>query len=299
MQLHLLLVAPAESAIAPRSDATADPTPHVLHSKNIGDATKLVQCTPMLAMVVIDPLIGVPDAVVLVDGLKKSHPDLPLLWIGEGWQDTVELEGRRPDGFIQADTDFDKLNDHARRLLRQQLYDSSTVELVRSSALAVLRESFCTVATAGEPCLKANRHTMAPVTAILSFCGPGISGQLSVSGRVEHLATIWRRVLPNRPNVSTDQLEDIAGEIANQTLGRIKAFFVAEGQPFDIGCPIFVRGDVVEIRYKSDRSSLLFSLQEPEGTLYIQFCFDTYDPSQRREENAESSLAPGGELKFL
>jgi CheY-specific phosphatase CheX len=297
MQLHLLLVAPADSAIVGSTQTITNSGPRILRSEGVAEATALVESTPMLAMVVVDRRIGDADAVLLVDGLKKTHPDLPLLWMGDGWEDTDELEGRRPDGFVAAHADVDSLEGHAKRLLREQLYEESTVELVRTSAEAVLRESFRTSATAGDPCLKANRHTMAPITAIVSFHGASISGQLVVSGRVEHLAEIWRRVLPKRPTVSTDQLEDIAGEIANQTLGRIKSFFVRQGQPFDVSSPVFVRGDTVEIRYKVDRPSLLFALQDPEGTLYVQFCFDSYDPERR--EDAEDALEPGGEVTFL
>ncbi|MCG8419344.1 MAG: chemotaxis protein CheX [Proteobacteria bacterium] len=263
------------------------------------NALDLVAHIPLLALVVLDGEIGGKELVYLVTAIKKVHPDLPILLLKPA-QDvgTGRFGEFMPDVILDAGAGAGEIRDRAERLLCQKLYPGEVVETIQSRSRTVLWEAFKSDLKPGAPCLRANRNMLGPICAILSFCGPGIAGRLVVSGTHEHLAAIYRRIIPDVSDVSIDAAEDLAGEMANQIVGRIKEYFVSRGIGFELASPVFLSGADVEVRYKAGRPSLVIPFHESEDTLFVQFCVDRLDREALGEAEGEN-VASGGSIVFL
>ena len=122
-----------------------------------------------------------------------------------------------------------------------------------------------------------------------------------MSGSQDHLARIFGRVVRQKgARITIKETADLVGEMANQILGKIKQFFVERGHTFGTSTPVFLRGDVVEVRNRSGQPSLIIPFRELDGTIYLQFAFDTFDPETlgtRREDT--NSTPKEGEVQFL
>ena len=114
------------------------------------------------------------------------------------------------------------------------------------------------------------------------------------------LSTVFRRVVPGKGAVSELETEDLAGEMANKILGRLKEYYIRRGQIFGIASPVYLRGDVA-VRYKAGRPSLVLPFEEAEGTLFVQFCIDTSNPAVGAEPAGEvaEDTTQSGDLLFL
>lgn len=302
MNTYILMVESSSgslSRIAPDLEALDFQIRHAVDQKS---ALQVVQETPLLALVVIEDAIGQEDCISLVTAIKKSHPDLPILLKPCESASITRFGEFMPDAILSLDADSREIRHRAELLLSHRLYPDTVVEMIQRAAQAVLLEAFKSDISPGAPCLRANRNTLAPISAILAFCGPGISGRLVMSGSSPHLASIYRAVLPNAGDITLDMVEDVAGEVANQILGRIKEYFVRRGVDFELASPVFLRGTTVEVRYKAGRPSLVIPLEGKEGTLYLQFCVDTFDPrilSDGLFPDEDEDKAPKGSIVFL
>jgi CheY-specific phosphatase CheX len=267
----------------------------------VSDAERVLSGNALLALVAIDDSLDRREGVAFVNSVKSQHPDLPVLWVGADPSLPLSTFGERtPDLILEELVSSEDVELHAQRLLRHQLYPEAIVDMARDRASAVLSSAFASDLEPGVPCLRANRNTLAPVSAILSFCGSGLSGRIVVSGTDDHLATIFRRIVKGDSAVSERETEDLAGEIANQILGRIKEYFTKQGHLFGITSPVYLRGDVA-VRYKAGRPSLVIPFTEDRGTLFLEFCIDTFDPNASTQTPGEEAddPSPGGELVFL
>jgi CheY-specific phosphatase CheX len=301
MHMHVLLIEPSTGPLNDLAPELASLDFVVQQASTIELAQEAVVATPLLAMVVIDDSIGRSEGVAFVAYVKERHPDLPVLWVGDASAMPFSSFGEHtPDLILKSPVDREAIPSHAKHLLRQHLYPDSLVDLVRDRAQMVFLDGFSTDVNPGPVCLRANRSTLATVSAILSFCGSGLSGRIVVSGAHDHLATVFRRIVPGEAPVSDFETEDLAGEMANQILGRLKEYYVQRGQIFGITSPVYLRGDVA-VRYKAGRPSLVLPFEEAEGTLFVQFCIDTSNPAVGTEPAAEHAedMAQGGDLVFL
>jgi CheY-specific phosphatase CheX len=236
----------------------------------------------------------------MVETVRRLHPELPVLWLS----DRPELAangggggaGPRLDVVLTGAASAAEVRATADQLLRRHLYSQEIADLIGTTVADVMARSFGTRLRPGTPYLKANRNTLGPITAIVSFAGDGVEGRLLVSATHEYLASVFRRVVKGNRAVSSEEAEDLAGETANQVAGAAKAWFVARGRPFEITSPLYVCGDMTAVRYKAGKPSLVIPFEEDAGQLFVQFCFDELRPIG---ETKPEETVPWGEMEFL
>ena len=266
----------------------------VLQVFNHQEAVEVVEKSASLALAVIDG--RTPNFSDLFATIRQTHPDLPVMVVADRSDAGVAV--CQPGILLHPPVTSMDLHTHAEQLLCRRLYPEAIVYMIRDNAMAVLEQSFQSPMEPGSPRLKANRNMPAPISAILSFCGDTVSGRIVISGNQGHLNLIYKRMFPKRTDVAIEAIEDLAGEIANQILGRIKAFFVRHDQPFNIASPLFLNGGLIAVRYKAGRPSLLLPFHESGQTLFLQFCFDTFSPEMLDQESAREEV-PHGTMQFL
>jgi CheY-specific phosphatase CheX len=224
----------------------------------------------------------------------QTVPPVPVLWVG----DDPGFEG--PARVLDAAATIEALVDEVAYRVRLALYPDEIVDMVIEQARIVLEQSFFTVALAGEPTLHPRRMSSAPISAVMPFRGREITGVIAVSGCQDHLATIFQRAVSEtrKEPITLEETADLIGEMANQILGRIKQFFVARGHAFETSQPVFLRGELVEVRNRSGQPSLFIPFREVDGILYLQFAFDVFD-AEMVDEGGDNADPTTGELLFL
>jgi hypothetical protein len=78
-----------------------------------------------------------------------------------------------------------------------------------------------------------------------------------------------RIVVPGVRSARIDRLEDLVGELCNQILGRINAFFATRGVSVSQGTPMFIRAPGSTLRYPGRRPSFAVTLAEPQDHIRI------------------------------
>jgi CheY-specific phosphatase CheX len=266
----------------------------VLHAQSVDEALKLLRQNPLVGLLLAEGQLAEGGVPSMIETVRRVHPDLPVLWITER-AGCDEATSRAAVVLPPTSTAAD-VRANADELLRRHLYSDEIAELITRTVVDVMARSFNTTVTPGVPYLKANRNTMGPITAIVSFAGEGVQGRLLVSSTQDYLATVFRRVVMGSRPVNSEEAEDLAGETANQVAGAAKAWFVARGRPFEITAPLYVCGDMTAVRYKAGKPSLVVPFEEAAGSLFVQFCFDELVASI--ETKAEDTAA-WGEVEFL
>jgi CheY-specific phosphatase CheX len=187
---------------------------------------------------------------------------------------------------------------YADEALLRFFYPDIVVNVLRESIVAVMSSTFKTDGTVARAGLRTNRNLLAYVNGLLPFAGRRTSGRLVVSAAKTYLGELRRRIVPAAAPPSLHEAEDLAGEMCNQVLGRLKGFFWRKSLPVEFGLPIIIRGQNCEVRYKAPHPSIVFDFQEPMGTVHFEFCFDLFDAKELDTADVET-VAAAGSLLFL
>jgi CheY-specific phosphatase CheX len=115
---------------------------------------------------------------------------------------------------------------------------------------------------AGGAFLVPNKSGLSDLSAVIPFSG-GVSGHLMVGMTKAHAEVLHRTMLPSVRSIRMEGLEDLVGEICNQILGRINAFFATRGVSVQHGTPIFIRAAGSTLRYPGRQPSFAVTLVEP------------------------------------
>lgn len=294
----ILLIEPPAGAISRVAPALKDLGFSVLRVGSTEVAMNALSLNPQICLVSVDEGVGAEAAARLVESAKDLYPDLPVFWVKRRTLAANVFRHVLPDVMLSYPVDPEVFRRQAESVLCVGMYPHVIVEQITSSAKAALLESFNTKLTPAQPFLRSNRNVLSHINALVPFVGVKVSGRLLVGSSPECLTAIRRRVLPNDPEPTSGQLEDLAGELANQVLGRLKGVFHSYSYPFELGTPMFIQGVQSQLRYKAGRPSMVIPFKDATGTVYVEFCFDIFDPDGLSPPSAEP-LAPSGELEFL
>jgi hypothetical protein len=115
---------------------------------------------------------------------------------------------------------------------------------------------------------------------------------------VARLRSMYKRVLQRRAAPSTDDLGDLAGEVLNQVLGRLKSHCARYGVAFDLGLPVVASGERVIVRVPRAAPAVVFDLGVPGGHVFLEFSLTSIDLGAPRTVASTPELS-SGEISFL
>lgn len=257
------------------------------------DATNQVRSLPRLSAVWVDEGAG-PNGVPLVAALKTLEPELPIAWSGRGPKEPA-FPKPGPDRILLGHSGWQSVEDSLGELLHAQSYHSGIVEQLCLASTAAMAEGFKLGVTVPETFFKATRTTLASVCAAVEFGGRGVEASLLVSAEAKPLREMLRLAVPGAV-ASLTALHDLAGEIANHIVGRLKVAFDPDGVVFERQSPVVLRGNEANLRALRGRPSLVARMVDRELELYAQLFLKGKLPDKGRPP----SIGPGpGELKFL
>jgi CheY-specific phosphatase CheX len=254
----------------------------------------VIAATPWLSLLVLDTsALKKADAASLAE-VQEKHPELPILCIAPAGAPSAPIAGIPTVPL----TDADDIMAKAEQMLSRRFYPDFVLDGMRACAAETLREGFKTDAKLLSVSLKLTRSVVGKMVPFISFCGPGVSGHMVLNAPVARLRSMYRRVLARKAAPTTDDLGDLAGEILNQVLGRLKSHCARYGVAFDLGLPVVASGERVIVRVPRAAPAVVFDLGVPGGHLFLEFSLTSIDLSESHAAPATPEL-PSGEISFL
>ena len=254
----------------------------------------VIAATPWLSLLVLDTSgLKKSDTASLAE-VQEKHPELPILCIAPAGAPSAPVAGIPTVPL----TDADDIMAKAEQMLSRRFYPDFVLDGMRACAAETLREGFKTDAKLLSVSLKLTRSVVGKMVPFISFCGPGVSGHMVLNAPVARLRSMYRRVLARKAAPTTDDLGDLAGEILNQVLGRLKSHCARYGVAFDLGLPVVASGERVIVRVPRAAPAVVFDLGVPGGHLFLEFSLTSIDLSESRTTPASPEL-PSGEISFL
>ena len=289
---HILMVGAAESALAalvPKLEAFN----YGITLVRSPEEALGVETATQFSMVAIDGA-STEGASHLVEELKNRTPGLPILWIGPKSGSpprvnaTVE-DSAQPDAFQAA----------ASKLLFDDFYPNFVVQSVVAAANQVLATTFNVPVELGEPTLRRSEALPYGFTSIVPFVSKELLGHALVCGEVAHLVALGLELgMAPEEDGERSVARDVAGEIANQFVGRIKITCANLFVGVQIGLPYGIVGNGVLLFQSTQKPSICVTAKDPFGTLLVDFCLERLSVADASNK-AEDGFAKAGELILL
>jgi CheY-specific phosphatase CheX len=230
--------------------------------------------------------------------LDEKDNKTPLVWLSGEQTGEPCVGSRRPDASIRLPFSLSAVQSTVNRLLVTRFFPDVVRNLFTESCTHTMAESFATHVKDIQHYLKADAMSLAPVSAMVSFVGESCQGCVTVSGAAEIFEACHHRLLGDS-GLAQPAPSSIAGEICNQVTGHFKTALSAYGLSLRHSFPILVNAHPLSLTYGGPgRLSLVQSLTDGKGDLYIELCFDVFDLMGLSECNEVDSVS-SGELMFF
>ena len=259
-------------------------------------ALDFVTVSLRVSLVIVSAAAAQAQGKEFLAGVKQMRPSLRIIWGVRS--DVARVHGRRSalDDVIPEPMQPDALREAVSKLLVECFYPSSIASAIEKGALEVLN-TLGDYAIAGGSFLVPNPSSLSELSSIVSFSGDA-SGYLMVSVTQMHARALHRRMLPAALEVPIDRLEDLVGELCNQILGRINAFFAQYSIAIAQSTPIFIRSTGSTTRYAGRHPSFGVELASGPANLSLEYYLADFDKSKLLASAGEQAIG-AGEVRYL
>ena len=294
---QVLVVDGAEGAIAPVIEELSRLGFRVVWVPTPLAALDFVTVSPRLSLVVVSAAAADAGGPEFLAGVKQMRPSLRIIWGMRA--DVPRIRKRRPalDSMIPEPMAADSLRVAVSSLLAECFYPSSIATAIKGAALEILG-SLADFQIVGDSFLVPNQSQLSEFSAIISFSGEA-SGHLMLSMSGVDASALYRRMLPGSTAVlSVDRLEDLVGELCNQILGRINAFFAQYSIAVQQTTPIFIRSAGNSMYYAGRHPSFGVQLSSGSANALLEYYLASFDKSKLLIGSEQQVMGPG-EVRFL
>ena len=259
-------------------------------------ALDFVKASSRLSLVIASAAAAVTGGAEFLASVKDLRPSLRIIW-GVG-PDGVRVRQRRPslDSLIPEPILPDTLRETLSSLLAEYFYPNSIATAIKNAALEILG-TLGDFKIEGDSFLVPNQTSLSDLSSIIAFSGEA-SGHLMVSMSSVDAKTLHRRILPNTVTIPIDRLEDMVGELCNQILGRINAFFAQYSIATQQTTPIFIRSAGSTMRYAGRHPSFGVQLSSGNANVTIEYYLADFNKSKLLVGGTDRVMG-AGEVRFL
>jgi CheY-specific phosphatase CheX len=259
-------------------------------------ALDFLTVSPRLSLVVVSAAAADAGGKEFLAGVKQSRPALRIIW---GMRpDMPRIRKRRPalDSVINEPISLEALRENVSMLLAECFYPASIATAIKGAALEILG-TLADFRIEGDAFLASKQSFLSEFSSIIVFSGEA-SGHLMLSMSGVEAAALHRRMLPRTALISVDRLEDFVGELCNQILGRINAFFAQYSIGVHQGTPIFIRSSGNSMYYAGRHPSFGVQLSSGPASALLEYYLADFDKSKLLIGSEEQVMKPG-EVRFL
>lgn len=273
----------------------------VIWVPTLAAAISFLEARPSLSLIIASAAAGQMGGLDFLARVHEVAPNLRIIWgarPGEPNGPTSSRDGKGPDSIIPEPFRSDDLRGAIAELLAEHFYPKAIADAVKTAALEVL-SPIRDFKVEGGAFLVDNQTALSDMSAVIPF-GGGVSGHLMVGMTRQHAEILYRAFLPGIRSVRIDRMEDLVGELCNQILGRINAFFAQHAVSIQHGTPIFIRAAGSTLRYPGRHPSFAVSLVEPtdHARVTLEYYLAEFD-RDKLQAPVPNRVLPLGEIRYL
>jgi CheY-like chemotaxis protein/CheY-specific phosphatase CheX len=297
----VLVVDPAAGALTGVMEELDELGFRVVWVPSLPAALEFISSNPRVSLIIASAAAGETGALHFLAHVKEVAPEARIIWgarpdAPKG--STVRRSAAGPDSIIPEPFAADDLRNAISELLAEHFYPTAVAEAVKKAALDVLGAPR-PFKVAGGAFLVPNKSGLSDLSAIIPFSGR-VSGHLLVGMTKPHAEVLHRVILPGIRAVRMERLEDLVGEICNQVLGRINAFFATRGVSVEQGTPIYIRATGSTLRYPGRQPSFAVTLLEPIDNARVDLEYYLADlPPDTLQPPDSSRVLSLGEIRYF
>lgn len=200
------------------------------------------------------------------------------------------------DTRVRESLRVEDLRSLASRVLTEHFYPQQVAAAIKAAALEVLG-TLGSFVIAGDAFLIGNQSVLSDLSAVMPFNGD-VSGHLMVSMTMENARDLYHCHLPNSKSPQVDRMEDLVGELCNQILGRINAFFAEYAIAIHHTTPIFIRSAGSTMRYRGRQPSFGVELAKGATRVFLEYYLDQID-NAKLSKHASAEVLGLGEIRYF
>ena len=295
----VLLVDPPAGLLSGVMDELDDIGFRVVWVPTCQAALEFLAAKPQLALIIASAAATRASDTDFMTRVKDLAPDVRIIWGADskGPRRQAEPTGRGPDSIIPAPFAPDDVRRAISELLAEHFYPTPVAQAVKNAATEVFGRAR-EFRVEGGVFLTASQSTLSDLNAIIQFAG-GVSGHLVIGMSRQHAEMVYRDLVPGVPTVRLDRVEDLVGELCNQTLGRINTFFLARNVDIVHGTPIFIRAVGSTMRFPGRQPSFALALVEPKDNVRVVLEYYLADVRSEVLDAPPSNVLALDEVRFL
>jgi CheY-specific phosphatase CheX len=258
-----------------------------------------LQARPRVALIIASAAATAVSGLDFLARVREFAPGVRIIWGAkpDGPPSSPPSgDGARPDSLLPEPFRAAELRTAISELLAEHFYPPAVADAVKTAALEVLG-AVGGFRVEGGSFLVANQTALSDVSAVIPFSG-SVSGHLMVGLTSDDARTLYEAYLPGVRPIRIDRMEDLVGEICNQILGRINAFFIERAMSIQHGTPIFVRASGSTLRYPGRQPSFAVTLARGSLRLALEYYLADFDRA-KLDAPVTTKVLRLGEIRYL
>jgi CheY-specific phosphatase CheX/CheY-like chemotaxis protein len=271
----------------------------VIWVPTLASALEFIEARPSLSLIVASAAATRVGGLEFLARVREYAPDVRIIWGARGDGSSLHPKPERansPDSLLPEPFRPDDLRTAISDLLSEHFYPPAIADALKRAALEILggHHGF---EVEGGAFLVANQTALSDLSAVIPFSGDA-TGHLMVGLTNEDARTIFESFLPGVRPIRIDRMEDLVGELCNQILGRICAFFTERSVIIRHGTPIFIRAAGRTMRYPGRQPSFAVTLRRGETRVAMEFYLAQFDRS-KLQAPVTTRVLKLGEVRYL
>jgi CheY-specific phosphatase CheX/CheY-like chemotaxis protein len=269
----------------------------VIWVPNLATAMEFIQARPNLSLIVASSAATKIGGLEFLARVRDFSPDVRIIWGADPSASSPPApDAASPDSLLPEPFRMDELRSAISDLLAEHFYPPAIAEAVKKAAIDVLG-SVGGFEVEGGAFLVANQTALSDLSAVIAFTG-GVAGHLMVGLTTENARALYQAFLPGVRPVRIDRMEDLVGELCNQILGRINAFFTERSVSIQHGTPIFIRAAGRTLRYPGRQPSFAVTLARGDLRISLEYYLHHFDRA-KLQAPVTTRVLRLGEIRYL
>jgi len=269
----------------------------VIWVPTLPSALDFIEARPSLSLIVASAAATKVGGLEFLARVRDFAPDVRIIWgVRDGSAEPPLAQSNAPDSLLPEPFRRDELRAAISDLLAEHFYPPAIAAAVKSAALEVLGV-VSGFEVEGGAFLVANQTALSDLSAVIPFTGD-VSGHLMVGLTMDDARALYAAFLPGAQPARIDRMEDLVGELCNQILGRINAFFTERSVSIQHATPIFIRAAGSTLRYPGRQPSFAVTLKRGEARVSLEYYLAHFDRA-KLQAPVTTRVLRLGEIRYL
>ncbi|MBT6179047.1 MAG: hypothetical protein HOI23_17515 [Deltaproteobacteria bacterium] len=272
---------------------------HMIATSDVSWLPAYLKHTEPLAAVIIDGnVLDEAESDQILSEIRGSQPEVPICWLRSSSNLMKHYRPDLPDKNLELEGTSEEQVKTINDAIKKRYFPRIIAYAMEFSTRLSIKQSFHLNFEERPSYLRSSFEPLSEISGMISFYGHETAGSVVVSGSPEVMRACCEHMLPSAPSTATTQEQDVAGDMCNAIVGRLKGFLEQNGTRIQNTWPIATRGYPMSLAFGSGRISLVQDLSSDKGQLFVELYLDSFD-ALALKRNVRSRSVNTGELKFF